>query len=575
MRHLPVFVVAFAVVVAACTPGGDGSSTSTTDSSGGGSSTTLATTTTEPPDGYGGELTVGLDVPIATLNPFSPTSFGERIAGNLVWATVYDIDPDTWERIPDTVAALPSKAGAIDVNEDGTMTVQYEVASGARWSDGTPITGADIAFTAEAMRDLASAGSGGVHPVMATVTETDSVAQVAFITFAEPNLVFEDALWIILPSHALEGVDLTSEVDGADWPSGGPFVVDRFDPFSEARFVRNERYWKVDEDGGSLPYLDAVTITETTIEGLQADEPTAPTEALLAGELDVAPFLPPEDATSENVAAAAANGLVVESQPSAIIEQLAFQFSSARDVVNPDSANDALAYRQAVAHAINRSALLDETGVPWSGRVPGVLIPTGPSDWDRYDYDPTEGRALVDSLGAEAPSAVLATTGNGDDRIRIGDALASSFTGIGVGYEPEYLDSVLFFGDTIGTGAYDLGMWGWVNDGSVSSTLSLLSLLDPANTPPDGNFQFWEPGTDPADRFSEIATEAPTTADPERFRELVAEAEGILADNVVLIPLFNRTQATGYWSTIATGVVPNASPATVTWNVERWQRVGE
>ena len=34
--------------------------------------------------------------------------------------TVYDVDPETWERIPDAVTALPSASRGIEVADDGS-----------------------------------------------------------------------------------------------------------------------------------------------------------------------------------------------------------------------------------------------------------------------------------------------------------------------------------------------------------------------------------------------------------------------------------------------------------------------
>lgn len=202
------------------------------------------TTATGPPDGFGGDVTIGVDFPIETLNPFAPYAFGVRMYGNLVWATVYDIDPGTWDRMPDVVETMPSKSDGITVNDDGTMAVIYKIVDKATWSDGEPITGFDLAFTPAAMRYIALAGGGNVDPVMATIIGTEGDGKSPMITFSEPTLAFEDALLIALPSHALEGFDLVNGADGTDWPSGGPFVIEKFGSFSEIRFVRNDEIWR-------------------------------------------------------------------------------------------------------------------------------------------------------------------------------------------------------------------------------------------------------------------------------------------------------------------------------------------
>jgi peptide/nickel transport system substrate-binding protein len=576
MRRALPLILAIGIVAAACTPSGDDGAAGVSDGSGGSATSTTtvdSTSSTLPPDGFGGELVVGVDsFGLSTLNPFDPEAFGTTIAGNAIWATVYDIDPVTWERIPDAVTALPSASGSIEVGDDGTMTVRYEVRRGAMWSDGTPITGEDVAFTAEAMRDMAQAGEGNVDPVMATVVGTDAVEQLGFITFSEPTLAFEDAFWIILPRHVLEGVDLVDGTDGGDWPSGGPFVVDTFDPGSEVRLVRNDAYGRADDAGRALPYLDAITFRATTDDG----GPASPVSAFVGRSLDVT-TVPPNDGEIARLDPAVEEGAVVEAVPTPIVEQLTFQFGEGRAYVNEGSLNDASSYRQAVAHLLDREALLDATGVPWMADPPGLLVPFGESAWSRYDLDPSTARDLVDEAAGDAPGgpeARLSTTGNGDYRIRIGDALAESFDDAGVDYAPIYLDSVLFFGDTLTEGSFDVGMWAWVSDGGFAGSLLMLEQYDPRSVPPDGNYGRWD-GGEVADRYAEIVDEARSTVDAEAFRSLIAEAEAVLADEVVVIPLFRRAAFTAWWPDVATGIIPNGSRSDLTWNVEDWQRVGE
>ena len=204
MRRTLVALAAVVLLGVACTPGSDdgASSTSTTiDSTMATSETSTtapSTTTSEPPDGYGGRVLIGLQDAPVTLNPCAPSSWASRFGGNAIWAKVFDWDPDTWDLVPRLVTGMPSDIGAIDVNDDGTMTVRYEIARGATWSDGVAITGADLAWTASVLRDLALTGALGQDSVLAEIVEVDAVDRLAFITFARPTLEFETALWICL-----------------------------------------------------------------------------------------------------------------------------------------------------------------------------------------------------------------------------------------------------------------------------------------------------------------------------------------------------------------------------------------
>jgi ABC-type transport system substrate-binding protein len=63
-----------------------------------------------------------------------------------------------------------------------------------------------------------------------------------------------------------------------------------------------------------------------------------------------------------------------------------------------------------------------------------------------------------------------------------------------------------------------------------------------------------------------------STVDEEELAGLVAEAEAILADQVVIIPLLARISAGAGWADRISGYVHNPSAATDTWNIEWWYR---
>ena len=211
-----------------------------------------------------------------------------------------------------------------------------------------------------------------------------------------------------------------------------------------------------------------------------------------------------------------------------------------------------------------------------------MLLPLRQSEWDRYAFDPGQARSLIDVLSGEdesatAPGAVLSTTGNGDYRVRIGDALVGSFEDVGVELETSYLDSLIFFGEQLGTGEFDIGMWAWVSDGGYRSQIALMELLDPASEAVDTNHGNWGSGDSASDgsvEFSELVAEALTTVDPVRFSEIVMRAEELLAEYLPLIPLFQRSSAAVVWVDALDGVVHNGSKSGLTWNVESWRKPG-
>lgn len=560
MNRFAPTLLAVALLVAACTPD-DGGATTSVEGTDRDTTTTVAaaTTTTAPPDGYGGTVRVGLQAEVpSVLNPLDPSAEGSGgiALGNAVWAMVYDIDPMTFEKVPDSVIGLPTQtAGAIEVNDDGSITVQYQVHPDARWSDGIPISGADLAFTAEAMRDEALAGNPVVPDVMASVSETDSLEKVAWITFAEPSLAFEDALRFILPSHAIGDADPAGDVTG--WPSGGPFQADPNDPL---RFERNDFYWKTDAAGNRLPYIDA-------LEFIPIGEPA---EAISASAVDVSEIGDPSFLVTSGTQ------LVVEAVPTPILEHLTFGFSEGRSVVNETSNNDVPDYRRAIAHSIDRVAILEASGVPWDPATPGVLIPVGASAWDRYPLNESLARQLLSTL-EETPAAVLASTANASERPAIAAELTDAWDALDIDASEDLQDSVLFYQTALPDGVFDIGMWAWINDGSYGSVLGMLDYFSPTGEP--GSFSAWgvdgPTANEASERFSEIADLARSVVDPAEFWDLIEEAEEILADQLPLIPLFHRTIHVVTASNRVDGVIPNGTSSQNTWNVEIWQVPGE
>ncbi|KAA3641806.1 MAG: hypothetical protein DWP92_00565 [Armatimonadetes bacterium] len=560
MPTIRMFCVAVALVATACTPGT--ADTTTTAANSLPSTPSSTTSTTSPPDGFGGEIRIGVEGALTSLNPFSEDFYvGASVAGNAVWATVYDIDPDTWEKIPDNVTSLPTQSGGgIVDNGDGTVTIQYQIAPRATWSDGVPMTGADLAFTAEAMRDLALNGNPRVDPIMARVVDTDSVEQVAWVTFENPTLAVEDAMWIILPAHAVADSNLAT-VDGLSWPSGGPFMIKNGDPTS---MTRNPNYWKTDDAGRQLPYAASLSFVSVGSEGgVRFEE----------GAVDVVEVF--SDDAVQGVEAL--EGAQVESVSTPLVEQITFNLTPTESPSDTVSLNSTRTFREAIAHAIDRSSLLESAAIPWDPATPGILIPKGLSAWDQYQYDPAESRTLITSLESPTePQSVLSTTINGHARPAIANALEGAFAPIGVGYSMDLLDSVQFYGDTLPNGTFDLGMWAWENDGGFAATLAMLARFDPAQG--DRSFSGWGTQDDLNDamtRFSELVVVANATMDVQEFTAAVNEAESILAADLPLIPLFNRMSHLAVRTDHLAGVVHNATSSGFTWNVESWQVAGQ
>ena len=590
-------LLAFALVAAAC--GGDDDAgtdettaateapeETTTTAAAEETTTTAAaeeTTTTEAPSNekpYGGEVVVADDQEPPTLNWAVPggDNFIVSIIGQSYWAGVQEIDGFTLTLIPELVTELPTVGnGGVVLNDDGTMTVNYSIRDEAVWSDGTPITGNDLQFTLDTILDPDL-------PIDKTTYEDIVSTEVGDKTFtytlAAPTALYELIFSAIIPQHAVEGSDFVADWNETMLPSAGPFVFSEWQKGEFVRVVRNENYWKTDEETGQqLPYLDAVTFrfipeTESII------------NAFRAREVDVIQP-PPATETIEALQALEPEGATVEVLSGPVWEHLNFQFGPARFERNENSANENLAYRQCVAHAIDKNLIVDEILAgqvePLDSYVEAFTPALSTGAWSQYDYNVDGAIALCEQakseLGVDTISTVFSTTSNNDARVKLSELFVDMFSAVGIDYENQLEDSQLFFGETLDNGRWDLGEWAWVGSPGLSGLVSIHDVFDPEAPPPDGsNYYRW--GTedsviidDNTARYAEIRDEMNASVDEAVLIPLFNEAEQILADQLVMIPLYARLVTAAVWGDEVGGFKHNPTQASHTWNMEGWYRV--
>ena len=169
---------------------------------------------------------------------------------------------------------MPNLAKSWEWSEDG-KTLTVHLVEGAKWSDGAPFTTADTEFY---FNDVV--GDPEVTPLMAAAPETYSNGVYANVddftfTLTFPTAFPEAVLYNMAygnfcpgPSHVLKpqhpkygGKDYESfqkafPSDYMNFPVMGGWTVVEHRPDDVVVLRRNPYYWKVDEAGNQLPYLD-------------------------------------------------------------------------------------------------------------------------------------------------------------------------------------------------------------------------------------------------------------------------------------------------------------------------------
>ena len=167
---------------------------------------------------------------------------------------------------------VPGLAETWTTAADG-RTVDIRLREGLKFSDGNNLTTDDVIFTLTAIYDERTKSPAfrdamlvGNKPIE-TKRVNDRELQMIFpqpVASAENYLVNLG----VLPSHALEA-DLKAGKLAEAWKinappqsivASGPFVVEAATPGERIEYARNPHYWKKDETGTQLPYIDKFAI---------------------------------------------------------------------------------------------------------------------------------------------------------------------------------------------------------------------------------------------------------------------------------------------------------------------------
>jgi len=147
----------------------------------------------------------------------------------------------------------PELATAWKVSKDG-KTITFQLRQGVRFSDGTPFGAQDVQFTMTVLMDpmlhspTGDAFRSGQGKISAAILTPNRIS----LTFPAPVAGLEklfDQVAIMSASSPKKEMAVL-----------GPFYVAEYKPGAYVALHRNPNYWKHDDAGRALPYLDAVKL---------------------------------------------------------------------------------------------------------------------------------------------------------------------------------------------------------------------------------------------------------------------------------------------------------------------------
>lgn len=358
------------------------------------------------PASPGGTIIVGSLADPKSLNPLvanetSSTEVTRRIFDNLV-----EIDCETFEY-------RPGLAASWDLSPDG-LRWTFHLRRGVLWADGTPFTADDVLFTFRALYDSTTASPvrDGLmidgKPFRVTKADEQTVVIETDRTFGPMIHALATSVEIV-PRHLWEAAlaaGKMAEALGIDTPASqvvgtGPYRLEKKEP-GRTVLVRNPHYWKFDQKGTRLPYVDRIVFVGTGDYNswrLKFD----------AKEVDHY-LVRPEEVEEMRERSAAGGYRVVDIGPRLgtihfWLNQNPGQDEKGRPLVDPRKLawfRD-LRFRKAVAHAIDREGIVQTAyrgfGVPIRGPISPGDVRWYNTELPEYSFDAPRSRALLAEMG--------------------------------------------------------------------------------------------------------------------------------------------------------------------------------
>lgn len=361
----------------------------------------------DPSKRYGGRLVLSTVSDPKTFNPVVAKETSTTVFTSLMFEGLTETNGITTE-------VEPALAESWTISDDGLVWT-FQLRPGLKWSDGQPLTAQDVAFTFNDLiynpdiptssRDIFTLDGQAVQ-----VTALDK--QTVEFRLPMPFAPFLRSLsQEIMPRHILEGSveDGTfNSTWGLDTPpqqivGSGPFLLTDYRPGQSVVMKRNPHYWKTDEAGNALPYLNALEyliVQNQDVQLLRFQEGSLDVYGLRGSDYGL---LKPREAEL--------NFTVYETGPAF---STSFVFFNMNPGINADTGEpfvephkrawfENLEFRRAVAHAIDKQSMINIVmnglGFPQESAMSPSAGFFHNADVVRYEYDLDRASELLEQAG--------------------------------------------------------------------------------------------------------------------------------------------------------------------------------
>ena len=552
---------AASLALSACSSSSSGGSSS---SSAAPTSTSSASATTAPALQQGGTIVIGAEQEPDCMDWIASCAgsiWGSYMAQVTTIPVVFNVRESGEDWLPQASSIMAAEP---EVSAGPPQTVTYTLNPEAVWSDGVPISSADLKYTALQIRDGKDILDKTGYNFIADIATPDP--QTAVVTFTEPyagwKVLFSGSSGV-LPSHILEGKDRAAlMVDGYSW-SGGPWIIESWEKGQSITLVPNDNYW------GEKPKLDKVVFQFTA-------DTAAAFQAFKSGQLDALYPTPQLDAIDQIKA-----GL-----PGARVQvQTASGNLEAIWMNNERPGLDSKAVRQALSYSIDRAAIVErvygplDVSQPAQSFYPPILSAFGGQDFSVYTLDlakvdalmtgdgwAKDGEGIWAKDGTQAAFTITTIAGN-LRRELMQQVLQQQLQAAGFKLTIENADAPDLFGVILPDGTFDMGIWTLV---TTFPDPGLSFAFDSNNIPSEANeFSGLNYSRTNVPGLNEVLITVDVATDEAARLAATQEGDKILADSATSLPLAAIPNVLLTLEKIGgpTSINPSEGPF---WNLQEW-----
>jgi peptide/nickel transport system substrate-binding protein len=452
------------------------------------------------------------------------------------------------------------------VSKDGKQ-ITFKLRRGIAFSDGSPFSSDDVAFTMERLMDPALHSStgdafrSGSGAISTKIIAPDQIVVVFPAPVAGIDRLFDQVAIMSAHSPKKEAAVL------------GPFMVAEYKAGSSLLLRRNPNYWKKDDQGRRLPYLDSIRLDI---------QPNRDIEMMRfkRGELDLINVI---DSDYFDRLAATSPGLAHDAGPS--LDSDFMWFNQVASAPIPEykrawfrSAN----FRHAISQAINRD---DLSRVVFNGHAQPAIGPVSPANrfWfnSKLKAEPYRPDAALERLQAEgfhlqngalfdkggnAVEFSIVTNASSKPRERMAVMVQEDLGKLGIKVNVVTLDFPSLIERISQKFNYEAAMLGFRNvdlDPNGQMNIWLSSAEDHAWNP-----QQKTPETAWEAEIDRLMRAQASTADPRKRKEDFDRVQEIVAEQTPMIYLINQNALSAISSAVE-GANPGILSPQTFWNAER------